>query len=86
MCLGWLGRHDEATPLVLKASELDPNGKHVMAVRGWQQFQAGNLQEAALWLGKSLNTPHKKDPLAELFGPIVARELARERAAQKPAR
>jgi hypothetical protein len=84
MCLGWIGRHEDATTLMLEASERDPNGKHVMAVRGWQQFQAGNLQEAAIWLGKSLNTPHKKDPLAELFGPIVARELARQRAAQKP--
>jgi O-antigen ligase len=84
MCLSWIGRHDEATPLILKASELDPNGKHVMAVRGWQQFQAGNLDEAAVWLGKAIAPPHRPDPLAQMFGPIVARELARKNATAAP--
>lgn len=86
MCLAWIGRHDEATPLMVKASELDPSGKHVMAVRGWQQFQAGNLQEASVWISKAIRTPHKPDPLAQMMEPIVARELARQRAAQTPAK
>jgi O-antigen ligase len=86
MCLAWIGRHEEAAPLMAKATELDPNGKHVMAVRGWQQFQAGHLEQAAIWLGKALNTPHKPDPLAQLFGPIVARELARKNAAAPSAK
>ncbi len=86
MCLTWIGRHEEAEPLMVRATELDPNGKHVMAVRGWQQFQAGNLDQAAIWLGKALNTPHKPDPLAQLFGPIVGRELARRNALLPPAK
>ena len=86
MCLSWLGRHDEASPLMVKASELDPNGKHIRAARGWQQFQAGNVDEASVWITKAIRTPHKPDPLATMMEPIVARELARQRAAQKPAR
>ena len=55
MSLDWLGRHEEAERVFLRANELDPNGYVTMAMIGWHYLSVDDNAEAVRWLERSIS-------------------------------
>lgn len=75
LCLDWLGRHDEARPLVLRAEELDPNGYYTVAHVGWHYVQAGQYAAARSYFERSMRLQWKNNPIAQNYLEICNRRL-----------
>jgi len=66
MVLDFLGQHDEAEVVFLKADELDPNGYYVSAHIGRHYVEAGEYAAARPWLERSLALWHKDNNIATI--------------------
>jgi hypothetical protein len=75
LCLDWLGRHDEARPLVMRAEELDPNGYYTVAHVGWHYVQAGQYAAARSYFERSMRLQWKNNPIAQNYLEICNRRL-----------
>jgi uncharacterized integral membrane protein len=75
LCLDWLGRHEEARPLVMRAEELDPNGYFTVAHVGWHYVQSGEYAAARACFERSLRLQWKNNPIARNYLEICDRRL-----------
>lgn len=75
MCWVWVGEPEKATPFFDEAGRLDPNGYYTLALRGWHQFHAGNLEQARALLNRSLElTPYAApNPIARSYLDLIER-------------
>jgi O-antigen ligase len=75
MCWVWVGEVEKAAPFFDEAGRLDPNGYYTLALRGWHQFHAGNLDRARALLSRSLElTPYAApNPIARSYLDLIER-------------
>jgi O-antigen ligase len=76
MCLHWLGRHTEATPLFERAFALDPRSYYAHAHLGWHYTQLKQWDKAKEYFEKSLALNSSHNPIAKGYLPIVEQKLA----------
>ena len=75
LCLDWLGRYEEAKPLVMRAEELDPNGYYTVAHVGWHFMQTGQYAAARAYFERSLRLQTENNPIARNYFEICDRRL-----------
>jgi O-antigen ligase/Tfp pilus assembly protein PilF len=75
LCLDWLGRYDEAAPLISRAEELDPNGYYTVAHVGWHFVQTGQYAAARACFERSIRLQSKNNPIAHNYMEICERRL-----------
>ena len=75
LCLDWLGRYDEAAPLISRAEELDPNGYYTVAHIGWHYVQAGQYAAARAYFERSIRLQYINNPIAWNYLEICNRRL-----------
>ena len=89
MTLDYLKRFDEATPLMKRANDLDPNGYYIRAHQGWHCVQlAANAEwdgkyaearefytKAKEWFERSLRVKYYDNTIAIRYQVIVQRKL-----------
>jgi tetratricopeptide (TPR) repeat protein len=75
LCLDWVGRYEEAAPLISRAEELDPNGYYTVAHIGWHYVQAGQYAAARAYFERSIRLQSDNNPIAWNYLEICNRRL-----------
>ena len=76
MCLHWLNRHKEASPLFEKAFSLDPRSYYAHAHLGWHYTQLKNWEKAKECFQTSLALNSTHNPIATSYIKIVEQKIA----------
>jgi O-antigen ligase len=77
MCLDWLGRTKEGTPLFEEAEKLDPNSYNTQAYFGWHYFQLEDYANARRRFERSLALlrDEKRNPIPFSYLKLISEKL-----------